>query len=264
MGEAGPPDPRKGIYVFASGRKGSGKSVVCRMWFDAYPLDRIVVDPTHDLRADFRREGVEFDELDADALPARLPRAESREDHKRKTWVFCPDMGSPTCVDDMDRVVGLALGRGPTLLWVDEFGTLTTATKVPPNTRRVLHHGRHDGLTFLCACPRPKDIAGLAINQADKVYTFRTPNPDDRERIAKNIAYDPAEFDRINESLSAPGRGKHWHTMYDQEADELWIMPPLPMRRAGRNPRVAEPGDLAPLDQAAEADELHTAARNGR
>jgi hypothetical protein len=253
-----PPDPAKGVYVFASGRKGSGKSVVCRAWFDSYPFDRVVIDPTHDLREDFRRDGIEFEELHADALPARLPAYDPQH---RKTWIFCPDMGSPTAVDDMDRVVGLALGRGPTLLWCDEFGTLTRANKTPPNTRRLLHHGRHDHLTFLCACPRPMDIDGLAINQADKVYTFRTANPDDLERIAKNIGYDAAEFAQHNKDLTA--RGPHWHTLYDQATDQLWIMPPLPRKRHGKLP-IADPGDLAPLDDAGEADELHGAVRRAR
>jgi hypothetical protein len=151
-------------------------------------------------------------------------------------------MGSATTDDDVDRVVGLTLGRGPTLLWLDEFGTITTGHKTPPNVRRVLHHGRHDKLTALFACPRPKDIDGLAINQADRVYTFSTANPDDRDRIAKNIGWDPAEFTKINQSLAA--RGRYWHTMYDQATDELWVMPPLPQRRRGRRP-IGDPDDVA-------------------
>jgi hypothetical protein len=239
-----PPDPDKGIYIFASGRKGSGKSVVCRSWFDCYPYDRVVIDVTHDLRADFRRDGVEFDELrDGDLLPARLPASKhGQPDYKQRTWIYCPDAGAATAVDDMDRVAGLAIGRGPTLIWFDEYGTVTTGNKTPPNVRRILHHGRHDKLTALFACPRPMDIDGLAINQADRVYTFATANPDDRDRIAKNIGFDPKEFSEINASL--PRRGKYWHTMFDQTTDQLWIMPPLPTRRRGRQP-IADPDDAA-------------------
>lgn len=266
MADAGPPDPHKAFYVFTSGKKGSGKSVVCRAWFDPYPLDRIVIDPTHDLRDDFRADGVDFTELRADELPARLRRAEDRDEHDRarKTWLFCPDMGSDTAEDDMDRVVGLALGRGPTLLWCDEFGTQTTGNKTGKNMRRVLHHGRHDDLTFLVACPRPIDINPLAINQADLVYTFATKNPDDRDRVARNIGQDCAEFSAINADLVR--RGPYWHTKYDDKTGELWIMPPLPKSRPGRNarPPIGEPGDLAPHDEAAAADELGAAARRGR
>jgi hypothetical protein len=253
------PDPDKGVYIFTSGRMNSGKSTVCRAWFDPYPYDRVVIDPTHDVRKDFRDEGVEFEELrGGPELPARLPKFDPQ--HPR-TWVFCPDMGDPGAVDDMDRVVGLALGRGPTLLWSDEYGDQTTAHKTPPNMRRVLHHGRHDHLTFLVACPRPRDINGLAISQAHYVYTFRTPNTDDLEWIAKQIGYPPVTFQRINESL-AP-RGEHWHTMYDRLSDQLFIMPPLPKRRRGLNARVpvADVGELAP---AIEADQLGADVRTAR
>lgn len=235
----GPPDPRKSTFVFASGKKHTGKSYVCRYWFESYPFDRVVIDPTHDVRADLARDQVPFTELDASALPVRLP---PDEEGRQQTWLFCPDMGSPTAVDDMDRVVGLCFGRGPTLLWVDEFGRLTSRYKTPPNTRRVLHHGRHDDISLLLACPRPQDIDGLGISQADKVYTFKMPNPDDRKRVADEIGYPPAEFAAINARL----RG-HEHTLYDDRADELWVMPPLPALRPGRNTYPPETaGVLAP------------------
>lgn len=252
----GPPDPSKSHWVFACGKKGSGKSYTCRYWFESYPFDRVVIDPTHDLRADFRREGLVFDELDAAALPVRLP---ADDEGRRRTWVFCPDMGSDTAVDDMDRVVGLCFGRGPTLLWVDEFGRLTTAHRTPPNTRRLLHHGRHDDISLLLACPRPQDIDGLGISQADKIYIYRLPNPRDIERVANEAGVDPVELRAANSRLDVEA---HEYLMYDANADVLWLMPPLPKLRPGRNhyPPHAAPGDLAPeldeLDTAAELDEL--------
>lgn len=236
----GPPDPRKSHWVFACGKKGSGKSYTCRHWFESYPYDRIVIDPTHDIRADLVRDGVQFRDLDAAALPVRLP---ADDEGRQQTWVFAPDMGSDTALDDMDRVVGLAFGRGPTLLWVDEFGRLTTAHRTPPNTRRLLHHGRHDDISLLLACPRPQDIDGLGISQADKVYVYRMPNPRDIERVANEVGTDPGELRAANSRL----RG-HEHLMYDANADVLWLMPPLPKLRAGRNhyPPTAAAGDLAP------------------
>lgn len=240
--EAPPPDPDKAFYVFASGKKGSGKSVVCRSWFEPYPNDRVVVDPTHDLAADFRRDGIEFTELRGGFdLPARLPAFDPRHP---KTYVFSPDMGADTAFDDMDRVTGLALGRGPTLLWCDEYGQQTTGNKTGPNMRRALHHGRHDNLTLLLACPRPMDINGLAINQADLVYMFVTNNPDDRARIAKNIGIDVADIDQINEELKR--QGAHWHMCYDDRVNRVEIRPPLPRPRPGLNPRppVGDPIDL--------------------
>jgi len=227
---AEPPDPRKALFIFASGKKGSGKSYLCRAWWDSYPFDKLVIDPTHDIRRDLQREGQEFITLDPDALPVRFPA--SHDDRQSYvTAVLCPDMGSPTAADQMDRAVGLCLRTDhPTMLWVDEFGTLTTAHKTPPNTRRALHHGRHHDLTFLIACPRPKDIDPLAISQADLAYTFRTPNVYDRERIANEIGWDVREFDEVNRQLTG-----HEHTLYDGRDDTLTIMPPLPPRKRAQN-----------------------------
>jgi hypothetical protein len=270
--EAPPPDPDKGIFIFCSGKKGSGKSVVCRHWFDAYPYDRVVVDATHDLKADFDREGIQYTELRGGLdLPARLPAPDPRNP---RTWIFCPDMGDPAAFDDMDRVVGLALGRGPTLLWLDEFGEQSTGNKSGPNVRRLLHHGRHDGITLLLACPRPQDINPLGISQADIVYTFATNNPADRKRVAENIGIAPAEFDEVNNVVKQ--QGQHWHSRYDNRVDDLVIMPPLPRPRRGVNARapIGEPLDLgaaAELDQhdrgkrsAAQFDEHRVRDHNNR
>jgi hypothetical protein len=231
----GKPDPRKSLFLFCSGKKGSGKSYVCRAWFDAYPLDRLVIDPTHDIRQDLIADGVDFHLIDPDVIPVRLPRD---EEGRRQTWVYCPDMGSPTAVDDMDRVIGLAIGRGPILVWVDEWGTVTTQHYTPPNARRVLHHGRHDDISLLIACPRPLKVDPLAIGQADKVYTFKTAVPQDRDTIAANIGYPPAEFTAANARLSVE---RHDYTLYDAATDELWIMPPLPRR----SPRQHFPADAS-------------------
>jgi hypothetical protein len=257
-----PPDPDKGVYIFSSGRKGSGKSVVCRYWFDDYPYDRLVIDVTHDLTADFRRDGVDFTELRGGLdMPARLP---AHRPGQPRTYVYQPDMGNPAAVDDMDRVVGLGIDRGPTLIWCDEYGQQTTGSKSPPNIKRVLHHGRHDHLTMLFACPRPMDINPITIGQSDKVYTFQMANPDDRDRVAKNIGWAPKEFEEINAEigrLNAANPGApYWHSMYDQQTNELWIMPPLPVRARGRRP-IGDPGELA---AAAELDDRADEIRRAR
>lgn len=229
--KGGPPDPRRSFWVFASGKKGTGKSYACRLWWDSYPFDRVLIDPTHDVTADLRADGVELEQLDADALPVRLDPYDP--EHPR-TYVFCPDMGHKRPeddIDDMDRVVGLCFGHGPILLWVDEVGALTpNANRTPPNTRRLLHHGRHDHISVLAACPRPIGVDGLFISQADLIYSFRMPNPRDRERVANEVGYDPADFAKANARLQG-----HEHTRYDTRTDELWLCPPLPRHRAGVN-----------------------------
>jgi hypothetical protein len=226
-----PPDPRKAFFVFISGKKGEGKSHYSRAWFDDYPFDRLVIDPTGDIADDLTREGVPYKRLDPHMLPTSFPRSDDDRD-KRATAVLVPDMGAPTVVDDMDRAVGLALrGRDQhCLLWIDEFGAVTRGNKTPPNTRRLLHQGRHHNITALLPCPRPMDVDPLGIAQADLVVTFRTPQVYDRQRIADTIGYDRGEFDRENQAL-----GHNCYTAYDAVDDQLYIMPPLPPRRAGRN-----------------------------
>jgi hypothetical protein len=234
------PDPRKSLYIFCSGKKGMGKSYVSRAWWDGYPFDKLCIDITHDIRADFRREDVPVTEIDMAMLPTRLPEPVGDDRPRGLAYIACPDLGSATWLDDIDRVIGLCLGRGkPTLLWVDEFGEVTKANRTPPNMRRALHHGRHDDLSMLMCCPRPMDVDPLGIAQSDLIYTFKTPQVYDRQRIADTTGISRADFDAANEQLPVDPPG--WHTLYDASTDELSIMPPVPARRRGRNARAPYP-----------------------
>lgn len=225
------PDPRKSWFLFATGIKGRGKSEYCRRWFDQFPYDRLVIDPTHDLRKDFREEGLEFVDLgDGLAMPVRFP---SRSDGQPVTAVFCPDMGAPDVMDDIDRAVGLML-RGSDqhgLIWLDEVGESTTGHKTPPNTRRVLHHGRHHNLHLLQACPRAMDIDPLHIGQADVVAMFRCPVIYDSDRVADNIGYGRVELADLNREWCQG----HKYLLYDRADEQLYKCPALPPRRPGRN-----------------------------
>lgn len=223
-------DPDKGVFFFISGKKGSGKSVVARRIWDGYPYDKIVIDPTGDITRDLADEGVPHERIPTDAIPVRLPRRE--EDQPYRIWTFVPDMGSDTAVDDMDRVMGLALNAdGPNAVWCDEMGVYSKVNATPPNLRRALHHGRHDKLTLIQACPRPMWIDPLCIAQADVVVTFRTPNRADRKKIAEEIGIPEEEFSELVLSLQA-----YEHVWFDAMANqgvgEVQIRPPLPPRRA--------------------------------
>lgn len=235
-----PPDPRRAFYVCATGKKGTGKSHYCRAWFDPYPFDRLVIDVTGDLARDFTAEGVDHIRIAPDWIPARLPDPPD-EESRRVTAVYVPDMGSSTAIDDMDRVIGLIL-RGADqrgLLWIDETGAVTRGQMTPPNLRRVLHHGRHHNLTCLLASPRPIDIDPLCIAQADMVATFRTPQVYDRQRIARTIGYDQALFDKLNAGLTG-----HQYMAYDAVDDQMYVCPPLPPRRPGRNAYAPVPSSV--------------------
>ncbi|MFD9242738.1 hypothetical protein ACFV0D_12560 [Streptomyces sp. NPDC059556] len=219
-------DPVKGGHVFISGKKGQGKSVLARRLFDTYPYDRLVLDVTGDLTADFRRDGLPFTKLTPDTLPLTFPKR--HDDDRPMTAVLAPDMGDEgTAMDQMDRALGLALDNRRTLVWVDEVGALTRVGKTPPNLRRALHHGRHRQLFLLLCGPRPIDVDPLCISQADIVATFRTPNPRDRQRIAENIGWPPVKFDQAVHQL-----GTHEYLWFDATApeEELLHMPPLPRR----------------------------------
>lgn len=226
-----PPDPRKSFYIFVTGMKGRGKSVYCRAWWDGYPFDRMVIDPTHDVRNDLRRDGVDFVDLGTGPdLPRRFP---SGRDGAPVTAVFCPDMGSPTAMDDIDRACGLAL-RGPDqpmMLWIDEAGAATTGARTPPNQRRILHHGRHHALSLLEAGPRAMDIDPLVIGQADAVVMFRCPVVYDNDRLADSIGWPRQDLADLNREWCQG----HAHLFYDRPDEQMYKCPPLPARRAGRN-----------------------------
>src|SRR5215469_15524016 len=222
--------------------KGRGKSYYARSWWDPYPYDRLVIDVTHDIREDFRAEGVPFTDLSGEVLPVRLPRPLD-DDDPRVTCVYCPDMGSPTVLDDIDRACGLVLrGRNErAMLWVDEIGgTVDKGGKAPPNQRRILRHGRHHNLFLLGTDPRPMEIPVLWPAQADLVVTYRTPLLYDSDRIADQIGYPREHYKQIN---AAHCRG-HAYTLYDRNDEQLYLCPPLPMRRAGLNAYPPYPESL--------------------
>jgi hypothetical protein len=211
-------DPNKGAHILAVGRKGQGKSVLCRHLFDSFPYDRLVVDITGDVRADLRREGMPFTDL-TDPLPVRLP---VDLDGNSQTFVYVPDVGAPDYLDNIDRAIGLALLAGKTCLWIDEVGEVTRAGVTPPNFRRALHHGRHKQLTLILAGPRPVDIDVLCVSQADHVFVFHLPNPADRKRVAENIGWPPKLFDTAVHDL-----GDHEFLWWCTKTQELTHLPAL-------------------------------------
>ncbi|MGH3414905.1 MAG: hypothetical protein ACRDVE_18110 [Actinocrinis sp.] len=224
MHRGGPFDPDRGEFLFISGRKGSGKSVAAGRFFDAFPYDRLIIDPTGDVSAGLTERGVQYARL-TEPMPVHFPRS-AESDQVPVTAVYVPDMGSPDAEDEMDRALGLGLRNQRTCVWIDEIGTLTRNGKTPPNLRRALHHGRHSQLTLVMCGPRPKDIDPLCVSQADHVFTFDTPNPMDRKRIAENIGWPPAMFDQAVADL-----GEHEYLWYNARAHTLTQMPKFPPRR---------------------------------
>lgn len=207
-------NPRKSAFLTIVGKKGSGKSVLARRFWETYPFDALAVDPHGEL-GDERAVPLK------DPLPARWPFPADHERGSASKLCYVPDPGSPTYKDDLDRAVGLAFNHRGCLLWLDEVADLTTANSTPPYMRRALHQGRHRDLTLMMCGPRPVDINPLVISQADLLFVFDLPNPKDRERIASTIGYPPKAFDERVHAL-----GEHEYLRWDGK--ELLHYPPVP------------------------------------
>jgi hypothetical protein len=214
-------DARRPNWVTFVGRKGSGKSHLAQFFWDSYPLDRLVVDPTGDVDP--------HDEKASDLetpLPTRWPGNVNGE---RTTLRFPADPGSDTYLDDLDAAVGLAFNHGKSLLWIDEVGELTNAHRTPPAMRRLLQQSRHRDLSILACGPRPIDINPLVLSQADYIAAFHTPNPRDRQRLADTMGLELKILDDAHNRLV-----EHGFLWWNAIERELLIMPPLP--RLSRRP----------------------------
>jgi hypothetical protein len=226
--EEGPrqPDPHKANQIAVVGKKGTGKTELGWLLFESYPFDRLLIDPNGDIKPG---EGP-LVEIYEDAIPARWPSNalgtggdDGWERNKRQTVRFIPDFGSPTFADDIDRALGLAYTHGKTMAFIDECHEAMPAGRTPPHARRALRQGRHHDLSLILATPRPVTVDPLVIAQADWVYVFKLPNPNDRKRVAECIGWDPKTFDQGVFDL-----GPHEYLRYDSAREDLAHFPALP------------------------------------
>jgi len=223
-------DPDKPSRITIVGANESGKSVLARYFWNTWPYDRGVIDPTGDADA-----GDDVRDIQP-PFPQRFP-ASIDDDGRRVSLRYVPDAGSPTYLDDMDRFVGMCL-RHPwerCLLWDDDVTEVWRVNRTPPNARRALRTSRHHGLSWLLCGPRPIGVDPLVLAQANWVYVFDLPNPADRRRVADSIGFDPAAFDD-----AVAGLGRFEYLRYDKANKDLAHFPPLPPYRPA-----------APADEAA-------------
>ncbi len=243
LGPGGEIDPKRGVVIVCTGKKGSGKSVMGLAIARNYPGDRLIID----VAGDDGPVGADVLEMrgTAEELPRGWPEWQRDVEGRPMTVRYVPDAGSPTILEDMDAALGIAIARGECLVLVHEMGRVFPAGRQLPNAQRLLQHGRHNGATTLIACgPRPMRIDPLLIMQADLVYVFELQSVGDREVIAENIGWDKKAFHAAVTNLR-----RHEHLVFDanipapepgQPDTRLRHMAPLPMNVVQSTIRWAE------------------------
>jgi hypothetical protein len=183
-------DPAVGVIMTFLGKKRSGKSKMALLWFESYPYDRVVIDING-------TDGPHKDVIElhgtADTLPTKWPE-HLRDEGKRMTLRYHPDMGSATFIEDCDAVLGMAYRTGRVCILVHETGLIAKSSKTPPHMLRILQSNRHRQITGLFCAPRPKTMNTLVVGQADLVYVFELPNRDDRDTVADSIGWERDDF----------------------------------------------------------------------
>lgn len=211
----GNPDWSQGIIATCFGKKRSGKSVMGRVLFDAYPYDRVVIsaNPGDGPHADPEKD-IFLIRGTVDTLPTEWPE-DLRRDGRRMTLRYEPDPGSPSVLEDCDHVLGMIRRHGHTGLLVHEVGLIAPSGKVPPHMKRLLHTNRHDGVSMILCGPRPITVDPLVLGQADLVYVFEMQVDADRRRIADTVGW---RYDDLAAELD--GLGRHEYLLFDANADK--------------------------------------------
>lgn len=216
-------DPDRSNIIVAIGRKGSGKSEVMRTIFDAWPYDRVVIDVTGDARPDDPATIVV-----TAPVPAQLPEPPEQDARRVTVWARI-DPRRDTYEDDQDDALRLGLypRHRNTLLWVDEYGQMATASKIGPNLRLALQSSRHYHLSLLLAFPRPKFVPRITFQQADRIFIFRVPDRGDRDTVAANIGYPTPLFEQYYAETMR--RGDHAFLLWDSHQGVLIGCPAMPL-----------------------------------
>lgn len=207
FGPRGELDPSRGVIVFCTGKKGSGKSKMGLTIFRSYQGDRVVIDVAGD-DGPWGKDVIELRGA-VDELPAAWPE-HLRKDNQPMTLRYVPDAGSKTFIEDMDRITGMVMHHGDCALLVHEIGRAAPANRTPPHMASLLQHNRHRRVTAIFCGPRPQTIDPLVIGQADLVYVFETQVSADRRRIAETIGWNVDSF-----AAACDGLGPHEYLRFD-------------------------------------------------
>ena len=198
----------------AVGRKGSGKSTILRELRAWWPYDCLVVDVNGDDETSPAVFTIPAGQVpDSWAELRTICGVPDDQVYVHARWV--PDPRDAAWVDDVDRVLGLALHPDRhVLVQVHEIGTVAKPNQVRPHMEAILHQGRHKNVSLHTAGPRPVDVATLVLAQADYLAVFDLPAPQDKARIADAFGWDPREHDGVRFDELVRNLGVH---------DFLWM-----------------------------------------
>lgn len=194
--------------IFVTGRTGTGKSLLAQRVFLSAAAPRLIIDPADSELTDLPG-AVTF------SNPARPPA-------DAPTARFVPrDPGNRAAYDAVYR---WAFERYPRFVWLDEASQVAPAHGGPRWLNTYLIQGRKRGLGHVTCHARPREINRNLIAQANHVFIFDMPNPDDRRHLADLIGLPVAELEADLAALA-----DHGFLWWD--GDTLTSCPPL---RVGR------------------------------
>lgn len=216
-------DTSKGMILVFQGKKRSGKSVLALYTFRSFPGDKLVID----IAADDGPTGPGVTEITGSLATGDLddvwPEYRREDDHPMIVR-YVPNPKSPTFIEDIDAVVGMAIEHStkekPVMLLIHEQGVAAKANSTKPHMTAALMHNRHHGLNLLLCMPRAMNVEPLSLAQADLVYTFEQPSKADRARTAETIGWDLGEYTAAIEAL-----GPNEYTRFDANESKP---PPAP------------------------------------
>jgi hypothetical protein len=218
-------DPDKPTFISVFGKKGSGKSVMARRFWDSWPRDACCIDVTKDA---LKPEDVQ--ENFYGEVPERWPLAQENAngDPLPRTIRYVPYPRATQALyhDNLDRSLHLAAQNPGSLLWIDEISIVSRVNRTGPYLNHLLIHGRHDHTSVVFCGPRSMGIDPLILAQSDFVYIFELPGVADRRRIAETCGI---EVDLLDEAVHALPKGGHDYLRWD--GVELVAFPPLPLTR---------------------------------
>lgn len=215
-------------YAFVTflGKRQWGKSHAARLYFDAYPFDRVVFDPNNDIapEADWitiRRVPEDLATTGLEKREEALPLT-SGTDPARVTVHYVPILSDPHWREDLDRLLLAVFEHQWVCLWIDEVVKVAKANQTLPSMDLILHQFAHQHLVVLLCGPRPVDIDPLVITQADLLYLYRLRGVQDRRRLAELLGVDLSELDVLMTL-------EPYNFLLHRDAfDDLVLMPPLP------------------------------------